>query len=75
MTKLMDEAIDALRHVPMEHQDELARVVMQIAGVEQPPYRLTAEEETDLAASDAAAERGEFATDEQMRAFWAKFGL
>jgi len=75
MTKLMDEAIDALRHVPMELQDELARVVMQIAGVEQPPYRLTAEEEADLAASDAAAERGEFATDEQMRAIWAKFGL
>ncbi len=75
MTKLMDEAIDALRHVPMELQDELARVVMQIAGVEQPSYQLTAEEEADLAASDAAAERGEFATDEQMRAIWAKFGL
>ena len=75
MTKLMDEAIDALRHVPMEQQDEIARVVMQLAGLEQPVYELTAEEDADLAASDAAAARDEFATDEQMRAIWAKHGL
>jgi hypothetical protein len=75
MTKLMEEAIDALQHVPLEHQDELARVVMQLAGVEQPVYELTPEEEADLAASDAAAERGEFATDEQMRAIWSKHHL
>ncbi len=75
MTKLLDEAIEALRHVPMEHQDEIARVVMQLAGKEQPVYTLTPEEDADLAESDAAAERGEFATDEQMKAIWAKHGL
>ncbi|MGO9008030.1 MAG: hypothetical protein ACLQIQ_19975 [Beijerinckiaceae bacterium] len=75
MTKLLDEAIDALRHVPMEHQDEIARVVMQLAGKEQPVYMLTPEEDADLAESDAAAERGEFATDEQMKAIWAKHSL
>jgi hypothetical protein len=75
MTKLMDEAIDALRHVPTEHQDEIARVVMQLAGKEQPVYMLTPEEDADLAESDAAAERGEFATDEQMKAIWAKHNL
>jgi hypothetical protein len=75
MTKLMDEAIDVLRHVPAEHQDELARMVMQLAGVEQQVYELAPEEEADLAASDAAAARGEFATDEQMRAIWAKHHL
>ncbi len=75
MTKLLDEAIDALRHVPMEHQDEIARVVMQLAGKEQPVYMLTPEEDADLAELDAAAERGEFATDEQMKAIWAKHSL
>jgi hypothetical protein len=74
MTKLMDEAIDALLRFPLERQDELARVV-QLAGNEQPIYELTPEEEADLAASDAAATRGEFATDEQMRAIWAKHNL
>jgi hypothetical protein len=35
---------------------------------------LTVEEEADLEASLAEAERGEFATDEEMRAIWAKYG-
>lgn len=30
MTKLMDEAIDVLWHVPAEHQDELTRMVMHL---------------------------------------------
>jgi predicted transcriptional regulator len=56
-------------------QDELARVVMQLTGKEQPVYELTPEEEADIDASEAEAARGDFATDEQMRAIWAKHGL
>jgi len=40
-------------------------------GVTQTPYVLTPEEEADLEASLAEAERGEFATDEEVRAMWA----
>jgi len=36
---------------------------------------LTAEEQAAIAESKAAAGRGEFATDEQVRATWAKHGL
>jgi len=36
---------------------------------------LTHEEQAAVAASKAAAARGEFATDEQVRAAWAKHGL
>jgi predicted transcriptional regulator len=39
------------------------------------PYELTPEEEADVDASLAEAERGEFATDEEVRALWAKHGL
>jgi hypothetical protein len=46
----------------------------QFAGIEQSPIPLTAEEEADLDASLAEAERGEFATDEEVRAIWAKYG-
>jgi len=56
-------------------QDELARMLLQFAGEDQPVIQLTAEEESSLAASLAQAERGEFATDEQVRAIWAKHGL
>ena len=31
MTSLMEQAIDALKHVPVDRQDEVARVVMQSA--------------------------------------------
>jgi predicted transcriptional regulator len=47
---------------------------LQFAGYEQPPYILAPEEEADLDASIAAAERGEFATDQDIRAIWAKYG-
>jgi predicted transcriptional regulator len=36
---------------------------------------LTADEEASFEESLAQADRGEFATDEQVRAIWAKHGL
>jgi hypothetical protein len=39
------------------------------------PVPLRPEEQAAIAASKAAAARGEFATDEQVRAVWAKHGL
>nr|WP_249128206.1 hypothetical protein [Bradyrhizobium sp. AUGA SZCCT0169] len=41
----------------------------------QTPYGLTLDEEADFDASRAEAARGEFATDEEVRAVWAKHGL
>jgi hypothetical protein len=39
------------------------------------PVVLSADEYAAIAASKAAAARGEFAADEQVRAIWAKHGL
>jgi predicted transcriptional regulator len=39
------------------------------------PVPLRPNEKAAIAASKAAAARGEFATDEQVRAIWAKHGL
>jgi hypothetical protein len=39
-------------------QDDLARILLQFAGVEQPPYVLTPEEEADINASSDEAVRG-----------------
>ncbi len=75
MTKLMEEAIDLLRNIPPELQDELAQVIMQLTGREPQVYELTPEEDADIAASEAAAARGEFATDGQIKALWTKHGL
>ena len=71
MTKLLEHAVDSVRPPP-EVQDELARLLLQVAGEEQPVIRLTFEERADLAEADAEIARGEFATDEQMRSILAK---
>jgi hypothetical protein len=76
MTKLLERALEAARALPPDAQDEIAGIVLQLVGADNgPPVSLTAEEEGAVAASKAAAARGEFATDEQVRAAWAKHGL
>ncbi|AVT82999.1 hypothetical protein KQX63_20685 [Rhodopseudomonas palustris] len=75
MTKLFEQAIETVRGLPAEQQDALARLVMQFAAVDQPALELSAEEAASFDESLAQAERGEFATEEQIRAIWAKHGL
>ena len=75
MTRLLEQAIETVSALPDATQDELARILLQLAGVEQPSYELTPEEAADINASLAEAERGEFATDQEVRAMWAKHGL
>ena len=72
MTKLLEHAVDRVRTLPPEVQDELARLLLQVAGEEQPVILLTSEERAELAKADAEIARGEFATNEQMRAILAK---
>jgi hypothetical protein len=74
MTRLLEQAIETISVLPDEMQDELARILLQFAGVDQPPIQLTPEEDADLAEADAEILRGEFATDEDMAAIWAKHG-
>jgi hypothetical protein len=76
MTKLLDQALEVARSLPSEAQDDIARVVLQLAGGEEaPPIALSADERSAVANSKQAAARGEFATEEQVRATWAKHGL
>jgi hypothetical protein len=75
MTRLLEQAIETVSALPDDVQDDLARMLLQFAGAEQPPYALTPEEEADIDASLAEADRGEFATDDEVRAVWAKHRL
>jgi hypothetical protein len=74
MTKLLDEAMEAVRRLPADDQDDIARAIMQLAGADHPAPVIPEEREA-IARSRAAAGRGEFATDEQVRDVWAKHGL
>jgi hypothetical protein len=76
MTKLLDRALEAARRLSAEQQDDIAHVVLRLTGADdEPPVPLTPSEQAAITASKAAAARGEFATDEQVRAVWAKHGL
>ena len=76
MTKLLDQALQAARALPDDAQDDIARVVLQLAGLDQQAvYSVTAEERSAIEASKAASARGEFASDEEVAAVWAKHGL
>jgi hypothetical protein len=65
MTKLLEQALEAARALPPEAQDDIARVVFQ----------LSAAERAVIDRSRAAAARGEFATEDQVRDLWQKHGL
>jgi hypothetical protein len=75
MTKLLDQALAAVRVLPPEVQDDIARLLLQLAREEAEPVELLPDERAAISASKAAAARGEFASDEQVRATWAKHGL
>jgi hypothetical protein len=76
MTKLLDQALEAARALPPDAQDDIAYVVLRLTGADdEPPVPLTADEQAAVTASKAAAARGEFASDEQVRAVWSKHGL
>ena len=75
MTKVLEQALEAVRLLSPGDQDESARVIIELAGAELPPIALSTEEREAIARSKAAAERGEFATDEEVRAVWTKHGL
>ena len=76
MTKLLEQAIDAVRRLPVAEQEAIAHAMIRLAGSgDDAPLPLTADEQAAIERSKSAAARGEFASDEQVRAVWAKHGL
>ncbi|MBI3758568.1 MAG: hypothetical protein HY269_02300 [Deltaproteobacteria bacterium] len=75
MTELLEQAFETASRLSAEEQDQIARAILQLASRDDgPPVPLTAEERDAIAKSKAAAARGEFATDDEVRAVWAKNG-
>jgi predicted transcriptional regulator len=74
MTRLLEKVPAAVSALPDEQQDEAAFILLQFAGIE-PSVELSAEDEAELDASLAEEALGELATDEEVRAMWAKYGL
>ncbi len=71
MTKLLDDAVTAIRRLPPETQDDLGRFLL--APAEDAP--LHPGEIAALDEAEAEIARGERAPAESVRAFWRSHGL
>ncbi len=60
---------------PDQDQQALLEAAREIEAARTGVYVMTSEEEAAVAASLAEAERGEFASETEIRAIWAKHGL
>ncbi len=71
MTKLLEEAIDEVRRLAPEEQDDIARYLLQL--VSQAPL----EPDVIVALDEAEAEiaRGEAIKGEDLKNFWRSLGL
>jgi hypothetical protein len=73
VTRLLEQALAALRVLPADAQDEIARVILRLAGkTVATPAPLSPDERNVIERSKVAAARGEFASDDEVRAVWAK---
>ena len=72
MTKLLEKGIEAVRALPADRQDMAGELLLSLAksGAQ---YRLTAEQLEDVKLAVAEADRGEFASEQEMAEAWKKF--
>ena len=75
MTQLLEKAVGKLALLPEERQDELARMLIDVAAQDLHPYTFTPAERFAVEEGLAQAERGEFATDEEVASMWERFGV
>jgi hypothetical protein len=75
MTKLLENGIDAVRDLPTDQQNLAGELLLSLAEQSKRRPRLTPEQADDVRLAIAEADRGDFASDEEMAAFWKKCGL
>ena len=73
MTRLFEQAIAAVSILPDAQQDEYARVLLRLVGVDHAPIQLSQDEAADPAEAEREIARGEMASDEEIAALWAKY--
>lgn len=73
MTKADIEAVfERVRTWPIERQEDAVNVLLRMEAIGTEPYELDDEERAALDEALAEADRGEFASDEEVAAFFAK---
>jgi hypothetical protein len=74
MTKMLERGIEAVRSLSADCQDMAGEILLGLAGKAPYEYELTPDQLDDVKTAIGQADRGEFATDQEMAAVWKKFG-
>jgi len=73
MTKLLEKALEAVRQLPPDSQDEIARAMLTWASDEGEPEEIDPAHLSAVLEGLAQAKRREFATDAEVEAAFRRF--
>jgi hypothetical protein len=73
MTKLLERAVEAVRRLGPEAQDEIALAMLELAGDEGEPEAIDPADLPAVLEGVAQADRREFATDAEVEAAFRRF--
>ena len=74
-TKRLENLLDRVSAWPEDDQEELLEHAVEIESRQSGVYRLSEEERAAVKKGLEAADRGEFASDEEMDAFFKRHGV
>jgi len=75
MTKLLDEAVAKVRRLSDAEQDYAAAMLLDFADREADKYQLTPDQVAEVELARQEAKQGLFASDDEMKELWRRFGL
>ncbi len=75
MSPTAREILERVSHWPQEDVEELAETAREIEARRTGVYELTAEEEQAIREGLAELDRGQWSSEEAMRAFWVRCGV
>jgi hypothetical protein len=73
MTKLLEQAVEAVRRLPAATQDDIARAMLRLASPEDEPEPIDPAHLAAVLEGLAQAKRREFATDAEVEAAFRRF--
>jgi DNA-binding TFAR19-related protein (PDSD5 family) len=73
MTKLLEKALEAVRQLPADSQDEIARAMLHLAQSNAEPEPIDPAHLSAVLEGLAQAKRREFATDAEVEAAFRRF--
>lgn len=73
VSKRLQKALEAAKAWPPQRQDAAADLLEQLDRLESEPYELSAEERANIEEPPDGVRRGEFATDAEVAAIFARY--